>query len=149
VPSSEPLADFDAPVARAVVTVLARAGIPARVAELAPSPDERTVIVPAERRDEALAALAASMEAIRDELRGPAQAPPAPAAGTFADDDEDARPLLFERLRSLGFLPLLLVPLMVIGLSQVPLPAGYTLAIFVAISVAVVAWRDGRMRRDG
>lgn len=152
-----PLADFDAPVARAVVVVLRRAGVPARLAGEVPpgsADPELTVVVPEDRRDEALAAMAAAMEEIQAEVSRQAPAPTAPAGPDADDEDEDEdeegghRPLLFERLRRLGFLPVLLVPLLVVTLSQTRLPAAYAIALVVGGAAAVVAWRDGRRRRS-
>jgi hypothetical protein len=150
-----PLADFDPPVARAVIRVLRRAGVPADVHEPATAgagEDGVTVLVPGERRDEAMAALAAGMDAIQEELRR--QAPPehGPGGGTAAsasapEDAEEEPPLVFERLRRLGFLPVLLVPLLVVTLSQIRLSAVYAFVLLVGGAAAVVAWRDRRRHR--
>jgi hypothetical protein len=165
VPTPVQLAEFDPPVATAVVTVLRRAGLPASLAGSGTSADEVAVMVPAECREEALAAMASSMEAIRDELarsRAGGRRAVDPAHGGERDrpvtsaadahdaddaDDELHRPLLFERLRSLGFLPVLLVPLLVVTLSQTRLPAIYAVAVIVGGGLVIVAWRDGRRRR--
>jgi hypothetical protein len=146
IPSPVPLADLDPPVARAVVAVLTRAGLPAAVAvhgAAAPIADELTVVVPESRREEALATMAASMEDIRAELDHVR-----PSRVAEEDDQDEGRPLLFERLRSLGFLPVLLVPLLVVTLSQTRLAPVYAIAIIVGGGLVLVAWRDGRRKRD-
>lgn len=149
VPTPTPIADFDPAVARAVTLVLRRAGIPATVVGDGGEggEEEVTVVVPDDRRAEALATMAASMEAIAAEQLRPV--PRAALAATEDDEDEDGSPLVFERLRSLGFLPVLLVPLMVVTLAQVRLPGAYIAALIVGGMALLLAWRDGRRRRDG
>jgi hypothetical protein len=41
----------------------------------------------------------------------------------------------------------LLVPLLVVTLSQTRLPAIYAVAVIVGGGLVIVAWRDGRRRR--
>jgi hypothetical protein len=147
-----PLSEFEPLLAHAVVSVLQRAGVPASLAMGDASRDEAVVLVPAERREEAFAVLAGSMDAVHEELRArvPRAAAPRPeVAAAPGDDDEVGRPLLFERLRSLGFLPVLLIPLLVVTLAQVRLPAAVTAAIVIAGMVLLTAWRNGRRARTG
>jgi hypothetical protein len=144
------LADFDPQTARAVVVVLRRAGVPAALVGDGEAAEEVTVAVPGDHRDAAIRALASGMDDVHAEVaRQRGSAPPTTAPSGAEDDDEEGPPLLFERLRHLGFLPVLLVPLLVITLAQVRLPAAYTIAIIVGGTAALVAWRDGRRRRDG
>jgi hypothetical protein len=143
-----PLADFDPPIADAVVTVLRRAGLPASVAGA--TGDEATVVVPADRRAEAFAVLGRSMDAVHSELaeaRAVAvrRAPRTPPVDEYG---EEHRPLVFERLRQFGFLAVLLVPLLVVTLAQVRLPAVYMAVAVIAGVVALTAWRNGRRDRS-
>lgn len=152
-PAPTPLADFDPALARAVVAVLRRAGIPATtVGDDEGDPHEVTVLVPDELREAALDTMWRSMEAITAEQRR--EVPETvtttawqPETAPELDDDEGP-PLLFERLRNLGFLPVLLVPLMVVTLAQVRLPAVYVVALLIGGMAAVHAWREGRRRRE-
>jgi hypothetical protein len=152
-----PLAEFDPAMARAVAQVLRRAGVPAQVAggDPAASADVVVVVVPEGRREEAFAVLARSMEDVHaarrsDVPRGASQPSPAAANDPQAPGEGDVdtgRPLLFERLRQLGFLPVLLVPLVVVALAQVRLPGAYTAALVIGGIVALYAWRNGRRDR--
>jgi hypothetical protein len=156
-PASVPLTELEPDVAAAVVAVLSRAGLPAVVggpAERAQDgPGEVVVLVPEERREEALQTMAASMEAIGEELRRRRERAAGPprggGVGTDQDDDEEARPLLFERLRRLSFLPILLVPLLVVTLASVRIPVAVALVILIGGMAALHAWRDGRRSREG
>jgi hypothetical protein len=144
-----PLADFDPPIAEAVVTVLRRAGLPAAVGEA--TDEEATVVVPADRREEAFAVLGRSMDAVHSELaeaRAVAvrRAPQPPELDEYGE--EYGRPLVFERLRQFGFLAVLLVPLLVVTLAQVRLPAVYMAVAVIAGVVALTAWRNGRLDRS-
>ncbi len=153
-PAPTPLADFDPALARAVVTVLRREGIPATiVGDEVSAMAEVTVLVPDELREAALATMWRSMEAITAEQR---RTTPVSTAWTqpeaaFEDphesEEDDGPPLLFERLRSLGFVPVLLIPVLVVTLAQVRLPAAYVVAIIIGGMAALVAWRDGRRDR--
>lgn len=60
------------------------------------------------------------------------------------DEDEttERRPLVTERLRRLGWLALVLVPLLVIALAQVPVPVSWALVILIGGLVLLVALRD-------
>lgn len=149
-----PLADFPPTVARAVAIVLRRAGIPATIIgdTGANVPEDVTIVVPDDRREEALRTMANSMEDIQAE-QAKATAPPVAvprSTGESSDsEDEGGPPLLFERLRGLGFLPVLLVPLLVVTLARINLPTVYTVALIIGGMAALIAWRDGRRRRDG
>lgn len=154
-PATVPLAEFEAPVAEAVVAVLLRSGLPASLGEVSRRPGEGAeveVLVPADRRSEAMAAMAASMEAVQEELRRRGGDGPGSEGRGAAEEpeehEEQERPLLFERLRALGFLPLLLVPLLIVTLAQVRLPSVYMVAVVVGGMVVLYAWRDGRRHRD-
>ncbi len=150
-----PLAEFDPPMARAVAQVLRRAGVPATVSTEGAADGDVFVVVPEGRREEAFAVLARSMEDVQaarrsDVPRGAARPQPAPegdAEAAVEDELDHTRPLLFERLRELGFLPVLLVPLMIVALAQVRLPGGYTAALVIGGIVALYAWRTGRRDR--
>jgi hypothetical protein len=145
------LTDLDPDVAAAVVAVLSRAGVPASVAGDGAEDGEVTVLVPADRREEALGTMAASMEAIGEELRRRREATgrgPGPRDRTDPEDEEEASPLVFERLRRLAFLPILLVPLLVVTLASVDLPVVIAILVIVGGMVGLHAWRDGRRLRD-
>jgi hypothetical protein len=155
-----PLAEFDPPIARAVVTVLRRAGLPAAVGDT--NAEEATVVVPADRREEAFAVLSRSMDDVQAEVAGSRTVTvrrrdaerrdggrmDAGRADADVDDDEYGPPLLFERLRQFGFLAVLLVPLLVVTLAQVRLPGIYMAVAVIAGVVALTAWRNGRMDRS-
>jgi hypothetical protein len=158
-PASVPLTELEPDVAAAVVAVLSRAGLPAVVggpaAHTQDRPGEVVVLVPQERREEALQTMAASMEAIGEELqRRRERAAGSPRGGGAVPvgedaDDEEARPLVFERLRRLSFLPILLVPLLVVTLASVRIPVAVALVILIGGMAALHAWRDGRRSREG
>lgn len=138
------LASFEQPLAAAVVRVLRREGVPADERR---GPDaEVTVLVPAERRADAMRVLAARMEDIRDAVE-PARGPS--SGGEVGEGDEEAaRPLLFERLRRLGLLPIALIPLLIITLANVRLPMAYAAAVLVGGMALLLAWRNGRFDKD-
>lgn len=156
-----PLAEFDPPMARAVSEVLRRAGVPAEVSpQTTDAHGDALVVVPDGRREEAFEVLARSMEDVQAQLRSdvperrswPALERRSGAVEPDCSEDgseleDDGRPLLFERLRQLGFLPLLLVPLMVVTLAQVRMPGAYTAALVIGGIVALYAWRNGRRDR--
>lgn len=138
------LATFDPRVARAVVTVLRREGVPATVEPL--DHGEAEVRVSSGRREEALALLARHMEQVH-ELAGEQDAGTVTATSmpldSAAEDDETGPPIVMERLRRLGLgVALVLAPLLVITLSGTDLPMGYALALFVMGLAAVVYWRN-------
>lgn len=140
------LATFDPPVARAVVAVLRRAGVPADAAdadEAERSGGEAAVRVPPDRRDAALAIVAARMEDVRERVLEHERrvAPPAPPI----DSAEPERPLVLERVRSLGFIAVALVPALVVTLANVQLPGVYVAAIVVGGIILLTAWRTGRI----
>jgi hypothetical protein len=135
----EVVAMFPPALAAAVVRLLRREGV--RAATGAVEGDDIAVLVPATERERAFAVLAAGM----DELVAAVEAA---AAATGDDEEEDAPPLVFERLRRLGFLPLLLAPLLAVTLAAVGLPGAYALIVFVAGVVAIQAWRDRARSND-
>lgn len=157
---TEELAAFDPPLAEAVAAVLTGAGVPAALDE-APG-GERSVLVPAARRSEALAALASRM----DEVQALAAGRPRGPAGAVGDGGEHAGagdaggehagagdaggqpPLVLERFRSFGWVAVALVPLLVIALARVRLPAGAMIALVVGSVVLLSAWRSGRLGRE-
>lgn len=124
-----------------MAATLRDAGIPAA---LTSGDDEVTVFVPATRRDQALTVVSARME----EIVAAATADPDPPSQA-ADVPDPQRPLLFERLRGLGFVPIALAPLLVVSLANVRLPGAYTAALIIGGMVGLVAWRNGRRDRDG
>lgn len=153
--ASAPLATFDPPVARAVVTVLRRQGVPARTGDQPSSVDEAEVLVPGDRREEALTLLAARMEEV-SALAAPGQgadqedtAPPVTSPVTTSGwhpdagaDEGEGRPIVMERLRAMGLgIAALLVPLLVIVYAAPSLPVRWALVVFVGGLVAVYAWR--------
>lgn len=150
--TSAQLATFDLPLAEAVVTVLEQEGIATIVAPH--DGQEVEVLVPAERRDEALALLADRMEQIHQLVKdaGAATATSLPLTDRTVpdttDDDETGPPIVMERLRRMSFgLVILLAPLLVISLSGA-LPIGYALALFILGLVGIVYWRN-RQDEDG
>jgi hypothetical protein len=148
------LATFDPPVAMAVVDALRRRGVPATAAADALAadpaagalPGEAAVLVAPERRDEALAVLAAAMEEIAAGARDPHGGVDVDAregAREGADDDADVpRPLLFERLRRFGGVALLLIPLLVLTLQVPPVSVRYAAVLLIGGLVVLVALRD-------
>ena len=142
------LATFDPPVARAVVTVLRRAGIPAEAANLDVAEHtggEAPVLVPPDHRDAALALIASRMEDVRHHvLEHERHAAPPPSVDGDDLDAGHGRPLVLDRLRRLGFVGVALIPLLVITLANVRLPAAYVAAIILGGIVLLTAWRNGR-----
>lgn len=135
-PATVPLVAFSPGLARAVVAVLARAGVPAWTAEQA---HETEVIVPADRREEAFAVLAAHMEQIH------AEAADEPGDATEVDDEPgDPPPLVMERFRNMGLLALVLVPLLVITLAAPGMPLGVAIVVYVGAIAVLTAWRERR-----
>lgn len=100
------------------------------------------VLVPRERRDEALQLVAASMDdlAARHDDRAPR------AVEDPIDDDEPGRRLLLPRLRD-GGIVILIVPLLVVALSAVNFPARYA-ALVVVVGIAIVFALRIRARGD-
>lgn len=150
-PPAVELATYDAPVARAVAAVLHRAGLPATTVGAEQAGGETAVFVPHGRREEALTVIAARME----EISARAGAAAAASAGAARPGDGDAaaswqedggdRPLVLERFRSLGFVAVALVPILVVTLANVRLPLAYALAVVVGGMVLLTAWRNGRL----
>lgn len=106
------------------------------------------VVVPAARREAALATMAEHMDEIRDRMAPSAAPPPAPAdtaATSEADPAPGTRPLVTERLRRLWPLPVLLVPLLVL-LGAGSLPANFVVLVLIGGMVAMVALRQRRRR---
>ncbi|HWB72363.1 MAG TPA: hypothetical protein VG452_09090 [Egibacteraceae bacterium] len=124
---------FAPALAQAVEAVLRREGLPARTQAAA---GDWAVLVPDGRRDEAFALLARHM----DEVQALARGQPAPPAAD--PDDADGPPIVMERLRRMGFLALLLAPLLVVTLASAGMPLRYALALFLLGVVVVAAWRD-------
>lgn len=147
---TEELASFDPPLAEAVAGVLLAAGVPVTLAD-APG-GERSVLVPRARREEALAALAARMDEVQA-LAGSGHAadngPGADAVYHTEDLDDEDRTLVLDRFRSFGWVAVALVPLLVISLSGVRLPAGVVVALVIGSVVVVSAWRTGRFGGKG
>lgn len=139
------LAAFDPPLARAVVTVLRSAGLPASLA--AEAGGQAAVLVPPERRGEAFEVLAARMDDIHAEAAGAAGSPrPGPAPEPVPwDDGAPPRPLVLERFRRFGWVAVALVPLLVITLANVRLPGSLMVALVIGSVVLLSAWRTGRM----
>lgn len=120
------------------------------------TPDGQVEVrVPADERDRAFDLIAAHMEDLVAAARADAATTPTAGNGQGAHahtgwddggaaDPEDGhgRPLVSERLRALGFLPILLIPLMVVVLGASRLPRSWILILFVGAAVAVVALRD-------
>lgn len=129
--------EVDEPLATAVVAVLRRRGCPAWTVE---SDEGYVVLVPRDRREEALRLVAAAM----DELAASRDDRPPPP---IEDGEEAGRRLLLPRLRD-SAIAILLVPLLVVALSAVNFPAQYAAAVVVAGIAAVVVLRI-RARDDG
>jgi hypothetical protein len=109
------LADFPAPLADAVAQVLRERGLPASVDRQG---DLGVVVVPAERRDEAVDVMAAQMDEIHERAHGPAAAVPGSkeaAEELAAQQEPSSRPLVSERLGPLGELLVIQLP---IGLDR-------------------------------
>lgn len=124
--------EVDAPLADAIVATLRRRGCPAWTVE---GDDGHVVFVPQGRRDEALRLVAAAMDdlaASHHDRR--------PSAIAGADDEEPGRRLLLPRLRGAG-IAILLVPMLVVALSAVTLPARYAAVLVVAGVAGIVALR--------
>ncbi|MDP8971429.1 MAG: hypothetical protein M3N52_13210 [Actinomycetota bacterium] len=125
---------FPPALARAVEAILRREGVAARTEA---TPGDWSVLVPDRRREEAFALLARHM----DEVQALAAGHPAPPAFD-AGGGEDPPTIVMERLRRLGFLALVLAPLLVVTLSAAGMPLGYALGLFLLGVVVVAAWRD-------
>jgi hypothetical protein len=141
------LATFDPPVARAVVAVLRRAGITAEAVNVDAAEragGEATVLVPPDDREQALALVAARMEAVRQHVLEHERRAAPPAAPPEGDDHEPRRPLVLERFRRFGFVAIALVPLLVVTLANVRLPAVYVGAFVLGGIALLTAWRNGR-----
>jgi hypothetical protein len=149
-----PLDTYERPLADAVVTVLGRHGIPAWTkdsGEALPGLDrgQAAVFVPAASRDMALATMAGAMEEIRDEVdQTPHLVRPRGLGSPRSDiEDEPGPPIVMERIRRMGFVGLLLAPLLVITLAAPGMPMALAIAIYVAGLVALTAFRQ-RERED-
>lgn len=120
-------------------------GLPADVVERG---DEADVVVSADRRDDAVALMASHMDEIRDRVDAPEPLEPTltvtPDDDVAASEDEEAsRPLVFERLRRLWLVPVMLVPpLILLGFASVP--ANFAVIAMIGAMVGVVALRQGR-----
>lgn len=159
------LATFDPEVAHAVVAVLLREGVQAVTASVPGVPDgEVAVLVEPSQRARALAVLTQRMEDVSAELRGgPAGEPritivtaPGPrdtgrGGGTGRagrptpdedEDEDDGPPLVMERFRSMGFVAMVLAPLLVITLSARSMSLTWALVVFIGGMVALTAWRN-------
>ncbi len=138
-----PLVAFDPSTARAVVEVLRRAGITAMSEPLGDGDDE--VRVPEAKRGLALTVLSDNMERIAAAVAQERRKADEPAAVPDPDDPSAGPPLVMERFRRMGFVPiLLLVPLLALTLGTPGLPRWLGMAILVALVVALVV---GRMTR--
>lgn len=144
---------FDARTARAVVTVLRRAGIAARAVADAVDADEVDVRVPAPQRNAAMAVLAERMEEVRDEAlradtreRRP-QRLPTPPPGPQDDDVRGGPPLVMERFANLGLaVVIVMVPLLALTLATPSLPRQARVIGFVVVVVALVVYVRRRRR---
>lgn len=136
-----PLVAFDRATARAVVAVLRRAGIAAVSTPL--DDDEDEVSVPEAKRGLALAVLSDNMEQIAGAVaRGREDVERQPAD---EDDPYEGPPLVMERFRRMGLVPvLLLIPLLAVTLAAPGLPRW---AIWLILGLAVVAVVAGRRVR--
>jgi hypothetical protein len=148
-PRSRVLLDtYEPRLADAVASVLRRHGTAAWTEPTGAG--EVAVHVPAAARDSAMRTLAERMEEVHAALAAaaaPAGRPaPEPAA---APDDDPARPIVLERIRRLGFLAALLVPLLVVSLAAPGMPMSVALAVFVGGLVAVTALRARARDRSG
>jgi hypothetical protein len=134
------LETFTPPLARAVVEVLRQGGIPAWAdEESGRGAGELAVRVPDGLREEAFVFLASRMDEVH---RLAADDPDGETDGHAAE-----RPIVMERFRSLGFLALLLAPLLVVTLASPRLPRPLALIVLVGGMAAIVAWRN-RQSRD-
>jgi hypothetical protein len=142
---------FEPAVARAVAAVLRRHGLQAWTRDQGAAlpgltDQEVAVLVPPERRDEALALLIASMEEVAEEARSEpdllARRRGAGAGRHPMEDAEDGPPIVMERFRRLGFLAFLLVPLLMVTLATQGMPRNFALVVFIGGLVAVAAWRN-------
>lgn len=157
---TEELASFAPALAEAVAAVLSEAGVPTILGE---APDgELSVLVPRERRGEALAALAARMDEIQARATGDPRYSSEMVSGCYEDShvtggewaygeaaESGGPPLVLDRFRSLGWVAVALVPLLIIGLARVRLPAMVVLLLMIGSVVLVAAWRSGRFGGDG
>lgn len=147
---------FEPAVARAVVAVLHRHGMEAWTrSEASPLPGlpatELAVLVPKERRDEAVNLLVASMEEVAEEAKSEPdllRSRRGLGGGRHPmEDEEDGPPIVMERLRRLGFLAFLLAPLLMITLAAQGMPRGFAIVLFLGGLVAVAAWRNRHERQ--
>lgn len=144
------LATFDPGLADAVVTVLRRAGVRAWSRRETGS-EETAVHVPEDERSSALDLLADSMDEVHALARPGAEASrpaPRPAgepvheAAEAALDEEDGPPIVMERLRRMGFLALMLAPLLVITLALPHVSLTVALVVYVGGLVVLTWWRN-------
>lgn len=143
----EPLAPFDPPVARAVVSLLRSRGVPATSAQ--GDGEEMIVLVPADRRAAAFALLAGNMEQITALAREDGPRRTAAAAPSDPDDVHSGRPLVLERLRQGRLLiVLLLAPLLVATLARPGFPLSFALVVLVGGAALLLAWRQREQDRE-
>lgn len=160
-PATAALVAFDPTTAEVVVGVLDRAGIRADLGPADPRGDV-PVLVPPAARDAALAVLAERMEEIaaavrtadagtttatssarrRDRAGSPADAG---MADLDPDDPRSGPPLVMERFRNLGYLALLLVPLLAVSLAVPGMPRWLSVLVLVVGTLALLGAR-GRGR---
>ena len=132
----EPLAEFPPTLAAAVVTVLRRAGVPATLGDPVAGTSDVSVLVPGDRRGDALTALAIRMEEVREEAEAES------GSGARAEDDaEEPAPLVMERLRNLGVVAMVLTPLLIITLAAPGMPMWLAIVIYIGVLAVVVALR--------
>jgi hypothetical protein len=140
---------FPRPLAHAVVSVLRRHGVQAwakDAGESLPGLDDgqAAVFVPVGARDMAVATMAATMEEIREEAeQTPRLVRPRGLGSARSEiEDEPGPPIVMERIRRMGFIGLLLAPLLVITLAAPGMPMALAIAIYVAGLVALTAFRQ-------
>jgi hypothetical protein len=119
-------------------------------AELIDRGDAADVMVSAARRDDAVAVMASHMDEIRDRVDDggtldaePSEAADEPAGSWPLEEEPGSRRMVFERLRRMWPVPVMLVPLLLLlGLASVP--ANFAVIAMIGGMVAVVALRQGR-----
>lgn len=109
------------------------------------------MVVSGTRRDDAVALMAAHMDEIRERVDADQPRGSAPAAAPVdegpveepADDEPGSRRMVFERLRAMWPVPIMLVPLLVL-LGFASVPANFAVIAMIGGMVAVVALRQRR-----